>query len=73
VNQRSHLEAHLEKIRADINGRGESIVTSEELRALCPEMPLGARWEEIAKIGLSYRWAFTFFPNGDVRFAPLDS
>ncbi len=71
MDKKAYLEAHIEKIRADIIGAGESLLTSQELRTLCPEMPVGARWEEIAKMALTHRWAFTFYPNGDVRFAPL--
>ena len=64
-------EARVEKIGADIQALGESILTFQDLRALCPEIAVSAQWEEIAKIALIHKWGFTFFPNGDVRFAPL--
>jgi hypothetical protein len=68
---RPPFEDRVEKIRAEIDAVGESILTFGELRALCPEIAVSAQWEEIAKVALTEKWAFTFFPNGDVRFAPL--
>jgi hypothetical protein len=63
--------AQIEKIRADIDGIGESILTVAELRHLSPGSIASVQWQEIAKIALTERWAFTFFPNGDVRFEKL--
>ena len=70
-NVQSPWTAQIEKIRADIEVTGESILTVAELRHLCPGLIASVQWEEIAKIALTQRWAFTFFPNGDVRFEKL--
>jgi hypothetical protein len=67
----SPWRAQIEKIRADIEVLGESILPIAELRQLCPELATSAQWEQIANIAITERWAFTFFPNGDVRFEKL--
>jgi len=67
----SPFASQIEKIRAEIERTGESILSYGELRALCPEIAVGAQWEEIANIAITQKWGFTFFPNGDVRFEPL--
>jgi hypothetical protein len=63
--------AQIEKIRTDIEHTGESILAQGELRRLCPELATSAQWEQIANIAITERWAFTFFPSGDVRFEKL--
>jgi len=68
----SPFEGRVEKIRTDIYVLGESILTFQDLRSLCPTPAVSDHWEEIAKIALTEGWSFTFFPNGDVRFAPLE-
>jgi hypothetical protein len=67
----SPWRAQIEKIRADIEVLGESILPIAELRQLCPELGTSDQWEQIANIAITERWAFTFFPNGDVRFEKL--
>jgi hypothetical protein len=67
----SPWRAQIEKIRADIEVLGESILPIAELRQLCPELATSDQWEQIANIAITERWAFTFFPNGDVRFEKL--
>jgi hypothetical protein len=39
------------------------------VRELNAENELNAIWA----LSVAERWGFTIFPNGDVRFAPLDS
>jgi hypothetical protein len=70
-NVQSSWQAQIENVRADIEVIGESILTVAELRHLCPGLIASVRWQEIAKFALTERWAFTFFPNGDVRFEKL--
>jgi len=61
-------------MRREIQQFGESIVTCEGLRVLCENEVLASnQWNAIAKIAISEEWSFTFFPNGSVRFAKLDS
>lgn len=61
----------IELIREEIRDYGESIVSGAQLRILCGDVATSAEWGQIAKIAIDERWAFTFFPNGDVRFANL--
>lgn len=64
----------LERIRSEIHELGESIVTAPQLLILCSD-PSSARdqWNAIAQIAINEKWSFTFFPNGNVRLANLDS
>lgn len=66
--------AELERIRNEIHELGESIVTTTQLLILCSD-PASARdqWNAIAKIAINEKWSFTFFPNGNVKLANLDS
>jgi|GEM_PF-2515909 len=70
-NVQSPWTAQIGKIRADLEVTGESILTVAELRNLCPGLITSVQWQEIAKGALTQRWAFTFFPNGGVRFEKL--
>jgi hypothetical protein len=65
------LNTQVATIRAEIEAQGESIANCTKLLALCPEVAISGQWGEIAKIAIAEKWSFTFFPNGDVRFAPL--
>ena len=65
------LNTQVATIRAEIEAYGESIANCAKLLVLCPEVAVSGQWGEIAKIAISERWSFTFFPNGDVRFAAL--
>jgi len=58
-------------IRDEIRLHGESIADCAKLLVLCPEVAVSGQWGEIAQIAIREGWSFTFFPNGDVRFAPL--
>jgi hypothetical protein len=65
------LNTQVATIREEILSRGESIANCAKLLVLCPEVAISGQWGEIARIAITERWSFTFFPNGDVRFAPL--
>ena len=58
-------------IREEIRTCGESIANCAKLLVLCPEVAVSGQWGEIAKIAITEKWSFTFFPNGDVRFTSL--
>ncbi|MEY2563583.1 MAG: hypothetical protein QOH88_1776 [Verrucomicrobiota bacterium] len=61
----------IEKIREEIREDGECIVTGTDLRAFCGDLSVSGQWGQIAKIAIDEGWAFTFFPDGAVRFANL--
>jgi len=65
------LNTQVATIRAEIEATGESIANCAKLLVLCPEVAVSGQWGEIAKIAINENWSFTFFPNGDVRFAAL--
>jgi hypothetical protein len=67
------LNTQVATIREEIRSKGESIANCAKLLALCPEVAISGQWGEIAKIAIVEKWSFTFFPNGDVRFAPLQA
>ena len=59
-------------MRDQIGEYGESILGSEELSVLCAdELSASGQWNCIAKLAIDEAWSFTFFPNGNVRFAKL--
>jgi hypothetical protein len=61
-------------MRAAIEAMGESIVTCDELLVLCEDEVLASnQWNAIARIAIEEEWSFTYFPDGSVRFAKLDS
>ncbi len=70
-SMREKLKSQIEKIRAEIQERGESTVGCEELCVLCPDVSESGQWNEIAKIAMVEGWSFTFFPNGSIRLAKL--
>ena len=70
-SQQSELDAQIATIRAEIAAHGESIATCGTLILLCPHVAISGQWGEIARIAIAERWSFSFFPNGDVRFANL--
>lgn len=64
--------SQIERMRRDIQARGECIVHYNELCALCADVPPPINyWEAVAKIAIDERWSFTFFPDRSVRFARL--
>lgn len=63
--------AQVAAIRKEILSSGESIANCAKLFALCPYVSISGQWGEIAKTAIAERWSFSFFPNGDVRFANL--
>jgi hypothetical protein len=65
-------KSQVERVRRVIDEFGECTVGCLELRVLCVDQ-VSARdqWDAIAKLAMAEGWSFTFFPNGDVRFAPL--
>jgi hypothetical protein len=65
------INSQVATIREEIRTYGESIANCAKLLVLCPDVAISGQWGEIAKIAISEQWSFTFFPNGDVRFAPL--
>jgi len=69
--QEALLDAQVATIRAEIQANGESIANCAKLLLLCREVATSGQWEEIAKIAIREKWSFTFFPDGDVRFAAL--
>lgn len=69
--QEALLNTQVATIRAEIQANGESIANCAKLLLLCPEVAISGQWDEIAKIAISEKWSFTFFPDGDVRFAAL--
>ena len=70
-SQQTELNEQLATIRAEILAQGESIATCGTLILLCPHVAISGQWSEIAKIAIAEKWSFSFFPNGDVRFANL--
>lgn len=66
------LESQIDKIRREIEERGESNVGCEELCVLCPGAALqSSRWDAIAQIALRERWSFTLLPDETVSFKNL--
>lgn len=65
------LNTQIAAIRKEILGSGESIANCAQLLVLCPDVAISGQWGEIAKIAIGEHWSFSFFPNGDVRFANL--
>ena len=65
------LNSQVATIRAEILAHGESIANCPKLLVLCPDVSISGQWGEIAKIAIGEQWSFSFFPNGDVRFANL--
>ena len=65
------INSQIATIRAEIQANGESISDRAELLVLCPDVAISGQWGEIARVAISEHWSFTFFPNGDVRFAVL--
>ena len=63
--------AQVHNMRHQIELYGETVLGSVELQALTPETSGRGQWEVIAQISIAEGWSFTFFPNGDVRFAKL--
>jgi hypothetical protein len=65
---------HADKIRREIEERGECIVSRAEARTLwAQEFSAADKWNAIAQFAIAEQWSFTFFPDGSVRFAPFDS
>ena len=58
-------------IRDEIRAHGESVATCGKQILLCPHVATSGQWNEIARIAITEKWSFSFFPNGDVRFANL--
>lgn len=71
LTEEAMLNIQIATIRAEIEAQGESIANCAKLFVLCPDVAISGQWGEIAKIAISENWSFTFFPNGDVRFASL--
>lgn len=70
MEKRGQYKTQVEKIRAEIQRHGESTVSCEQLRALCPEEGLlKVQFERVCDIAQQENWSFTFFPSGEVRFA----
>jgi hypothetical protein len=65
------LNAQIAAIRHEILACGESRANCSKLLVLCPDVAISGQWGEIAKIAIDEKWSFTFYPNGDVRFANL--
>jgi hypothetical protein len=65
------LNVQVATIREEIKAYGESMADCSKLLVMCPEVAVSGQWGEIAKIAIVEKWSFTFFPNGDVRFAAL--
>ena len=70
-SQQAQLNAQVVIIRDEILSQGESIASCGKLLLLCPDVAISGQWGEIAKIAIVEKWSFSFFPNGDVRFANL--
>lgn len=65
------LNTQIATIREEILARGESIANCAKMLVLCPDVSISGQWGEIAKLAIAEHWSFSFFPNGDVRFANL--
>ena len=65
------LNTQVTAIREEILAYGESIANCANLLVLCPDVSISGQWGEIAKVAIAEHWSFSFFPNGDVRFANL--
>jgi hypothetical protein len=67
------ISAQVDKMRADIQRYGESLVGCDELQLLRPGTS-----EKVAKIGIEQiaeweRWTFKYLPDGSVLFTPLSA
>ncbi|MDP9004999.1 MAG: hypothetical protein M3N12_09460 [Verrucomicrobiota bacterium] len=71
ASQQEILDAQITRIKEEILASGESIADCDKLLLLCSRVAISGQWSEIAKIAIAQQWSFTFFPNGDVRFANL--
>jgi hypothetical protein len=67
----SSFKSQVDKIRAEIEERGQSIVRGEQLCVLCPDVWVSGQWGAISKVAIKEGWSFTFFPSGSVGFAKL--
>ncbi len=70
-SQQALLNIQVATIREEILIYGESTANCVKLLVLCPDVAISGQWGEIAKIAITEQWSFSFFPNGDVRFANL--
>ena len=67
-------KSQVERIRNVIRESGECIVERGELRTLwIRELHADSVFDALFALAASEHWRFTIFPNGNVRFAPLDS
>ena len=66
------VSAQIDKIRAEIQERGESRVGCEELVLLCPdEVSNAQKLNGIARNAEWEHWTFEYLPDGSVLFSNL--
>ena len=66
------INPRIQRMRAEIEQRGETLLEAGELNLLCRgEISGDYRWNIIAEIAINEGWSFTFFPDDSVRFAKL--
>jgi hypothetical protein len=71
IYQRSDLAIQVDKMRADIERCGESIVGCPELALLCPATSAADEKYGMEQIAEWEQWLFQRLPNGAVRFIPV--
>jgi hypothetical protein len=70
---RSQVKDQVERIRSEIDLRGESTVESDDLRMLClGEAIPSEQFNRVSDIAQQENWSFAFFKDGTVRFAKLE-
>jgi hypothetical protein len=66
------VDPRLQRMRAEIEQSGETLLERDELNLLCRGEILDRhRWETVAEIAINEGWSFTFFPDDSVRFSKL--
>jgi hypothetical protein len=68
---RSDLATQVDKMRADIERCGESIIGCPELELLCPETSAADEKYGIDQIAEWEQWVFERLRDGSMRFIPL--
>jgi hypothetical protein len=69
---RSQVKNQVDRIRAEIDRHGESIVGCDDLRMLClGEAIPSEQFNRVSDIAQQENWSFAFFKDGTVRFARL--
>jgi hypothetical protein len=66
------VHPRVQKMRAEIEQHGETLLEPGELNLLCRgDLSDDRRWNTIAEIAINEGWSFTFYPDDSVLFSRL--